>query len=100
MADALAKPEVKEKLLAIGLIPVGRRRKGWPQELAANTAFWQPIVKATGLQDHELSASGWLDADLLADRGQLGLVPDADQDAAFDLQLVVGVGGDLFACWW
>lgn len=45
---ALAKPEVKEKLLAIGLIPVGSTPEGLTQELAANTAFWQPIVKATG----------------------------------------------------
>ena len=45
---ALAKPEVKEKLLAIGLIPVGATAEGLTQELAANTAFWQPIVKATG----------------------------------------------------
>lgn len=45
---ALAKPEVKEKLLAIGLIPVGTTPQGLTQELAANTAFWQPIVKATG----------------------------------------------------
>jgi tripartite-type tricarboxylate transporter receptor subunit TctC len=45
---ALAKPEVKEKLLSIGLIPVGSTPEGLTQELAANTAFWQPIVKATG----------------------------------------------------
>jgi tripartite-type tricarboxylate transporter receptor subunit TctC len=45
---ALAKPEVREKLLAIGLIPVGSTPEGLTQELAANTAFWQPIVKATG----------------------------------------------------
>src|SRR5947207_8079998 len=45
---ALAKPEVKEKLLAIGLIPVGSTPEALTQELAANTAFWQPIVKATG----------------------------------------------------
>ena len=48
VADAIAKPEVKEKLLAIGLIPVGSSAEGLTQELAANTAFWQPIVKATG----------------------------------------------------
>ena len=48
MIAALAKPEVKEKLLAIGLIPVGSTPEGLTQELAANTAFWQPIVKATG----------------------------------------------------
>jgi tripartite-type tricarboxylate transporter receptor subunit TctC len=45
---ALAKPEVREKLLAIGLIPVGTPPEGVTQELAANTAFWLPIVKATG----------------------------------------------------
>src|SRR4051812_34971108 len=45
---ALARPEVKEKLLAIGLIPVGTTPEGLNAELAANTAFWQPIVKATG----------------------------------------------------
>ena len=47
VAAALAKPEVREKLLAIGLIPVGTTPEGLTQELAANTAFWQPIVKAT-----------------------------------------------------
>src|SRR5450759_2614563 len=45
---SLAKPEVHEKLLAIGLIPVGTNPEGLTQELAANTALWQPIVKATG----------------------------------------------------
>ncbi|UWU69358.1 Bug family tripartite tricarboxylate transporter substrate binding protein [Bradyrhizobium sp. NC92] len=44
----LAKPEVKEKLTAIGLIPVGSDADGLSKELAANTALWQPIVKATG----------------------------------------------------
>jgi tripartite-type tricarboxylate transporter receptor subunit TctC len=45
---SLAKPEVREKLLAIGLIPVGTTPDGLTRELAANTALWQPIVKATG----------------------------------------------------
>ncbi|WP_247497177.1 Bug family tripartite tricarboxylate transporter substrate binding protein [Bradyrhizobium sp. 149] len=45
---ALAKPEVKEKLTAIGLIPVGSNAEGLTKELAANAAFWQPVVKATG----------------------------------------------------
>ena len=48
VAAVLAKPEVREKLLAIGLIPVGTTPEELTQELAANTAFWQPIVKATG----------------------------------------------------
>ncbi|HEU0083371.1 MAG TPA: tripartite tricarboxylate transporter substrate-binding protein, partial [Bradyrhizobium sp.] len=47
-ATALASPEVREKLLAIGLIPVGSTPEGLTAELAANTAFWQPIVQATG----------------------------------------------------
>jgi tripartite-type tricarboxylate transporter receptor subunit TctC len=45
---ALAVTDVREKLSAIGLIPVGTTPEGLTQELAANTAFWQPIVKATG----------------------------------------------------
>jgi tripartite-type tricarboxylate transporter receptor subunit TctC len=45
---ALGKPEVKEKLLAVGFIPVGTTPEGLAQELAASTAFWQPIVRATG----------------------------------------------------
>ena len=45
---ALTKPEVREKLTAIGLIPVGSTPDGLTKELAANTALWQPIVKATG----------------------------------------------------
>jgi tripartite-type tricarboxylate transporter receptor subunit TctC len=48
VATALARPDVREKLLAIGLIPVGTTPEELSQELAANTAFWQPIVKATG----------------------------------------------------
>lgn len=45
---AVAKPEVREKLLTIGLIPVGSNPQGLTNELAANIAFWQPIVKASG----------------------------------------------------
>jgi tripartite-type tricarboxylate transporter receptor subunit TctC len=45
---ALAKPEIREKLLAIGLIPVGSTPEALAEELSKNTAFWQPIVKATG----------------------------------------------------
>jgi tripartite-type tricarboxylate transporter receptor subunit TctC len=46
--SALAKPDVKEKLTAIGLIPVGSTPEALTKELAANIALWQPIVKATG----------------------------------------------------
>jgi len=48
VVTVLAKPEVKEKLLAVGLIPAGTTPEGLTQELAANTAFWRPIVQATG----------------------------------------------------
>jgi len=48
VVSVLAKPEVKDRLLAIGLIPVGSTPEALTQELSANTAFWQPIVKATG----------------------------------------------------
>lgn len=48
VAEVLAKPEVKEKLLAVTLIPVGSSPEGLTKVLAADTALWQPIVKATG----------------------------------------------------
>ena len=48
VAVVLAKPEVKEKLLAVTLIPVGSTPEELAQRLAADNAFWQPIVKATG----------------------------------------------------
>jgi tripartite-type tricarboxylate transporter receptor subunit TctC len=47
-AKALGEPEMKDKMIAIGLIPVGTTAEGLTAELAADTAFWQPIVKATG----------------------------------------------------
>jgi tripartite-type tricarboxylate transporter receptor subunit TctC len=48
VAEVLAKPEVKEKLQAVSLIPVGSTPEELSQRLAADNAFWQPIVKATG----------------------------------------------------
>jgi tripartite-type tricarboxylate transporter receptor subunit TctC len=47
-ADVLAKPEVKEKLNGVTLIPVGSTPEDLTGALATDTAFWQPIVKATG----------------------------------------------------
>jgi tripartite-type tricarboxylate transporter receptor subunit TctC len=47
-ADVLSKPEVKDKLKAVTLIPVGSTPEELTKALAADTAFWQPIVKATG----------------------------------------------------
>src|SRR6201747_1104458 len=42
-----------------------------------------------------IECSGRPRLDLLPDRRQLRLVPDPDQDAAFKLKLVVGIGGDF-----
>lgn len=47
-AAVLAKPDVQEKLKAVTLIPVGSTPDDLTKALAADTAFWQPIVKATG----------------------------------------------------
>jgi len=48
VVTVLARPDVKEKLSAIGLIPAGTTPEALRDELAANTAFWRPIVQATG----------------------------------------------------
>jgi len=48
VAEILKKPEVREKLNAVTLIPVGSTPEDLTKALAADTAFWQPIVKATG----------------------------------------------------
>ena len=48
VAHVLAQPEVKAKLNAVTLIPVGSTPDDLTKALAADTAFWQPIVKATG----------------------------------------------------
>jgi len=48
VAEILKKPEVREKLNAVTLIPVGSTPDDLTKALAADTAFWQPIVKATG----------------------------------------------------
>jgi tripartite-type tricarboxylate transporter receptor subunit TctC len=47
-AEILNRPDVKEKLNAVTLIPVGSTPEDLTKALAADTAFWQPIVKATG----------------------------------------------------
>ena len=48
VAEILAKPDIKEKLHAVSLIPVGSAPEDLTRALATDTAFWQPIVKATG----------------------------------------------------
>jgi tripartite-type tricarboxylate transporter receptor subunit TctC len=47
-SEVLARPDVKEKLKAVTMIPVGSTPEGLTKALAADAAFWQPIVKATG----------------------------------------------------
>ena len=47
-AEILARPDIKEKLNAVTLIPVGSTPEELKKALATDTAFWQPIVKATG----------------------------------------------------
>ncbi len=47
-AKVLAKPDIREKLNAVTLIPIGSTPEELTKALAADTAFWQPIVKATG----------------------------------------------------
>jgi tripartite-type tricarboxylate transporter receptor subunit TctC len=46
--EALSNPEVKKKLLAIGLIPVGSTAQALSKELSDDAALWGPIVKETG----------------------------------------------------
>jgi len=48
VARALQEADVREKLQVAGLIPVGTTPEGLTQQLAADIALWQPIVKATG----------------------------------------------------
>jgi tripartite-type tricarboxylate transporter receptor subunit TctC len=48
VATAMTQAGVKEKLTAIGLIPVGSTPEGLSREVADDIALWQPIVKATG----------------------------------------------------
>ncbi len=47
-AAALARPDVKQKLTDIGLIPVGSGPEELSKEVADDIALWGPIVKATG----------------------------------------------------
>ena len=53
-AAALAKPEVKEKLLAIGLIPVGSTPEGLTQGTRRQHRLLAADRQGDGIQDHEL----------------------------------------------
>jgi tripartite-type tricarboxylate transporter receptor subunit TctC len=48
VAEVIAKPDVQEKFKNVTLIPVGSSQEDLTRALAADTTFWQPIVKATG----------------------------------------------------
>jgi tripartite-type tricarboxylate transporter receptor subunit TctC len=48
VAEVIAKPDVQETFKNVTLIPVGSSQEDLTKALAADTAFWQPIVKATG----------------------------------------------------
>ena len=61
-----------------------RRRSSPPTPRSGSRSSRRPATRSRTERDQVKAAA--------SDRGELGLVPDADQDAAPDLQLVVGVG--------
>jgi tripartite-type tricarboxylate transporter receptor subunit TctC len=50
IASALTAPDVKERLLAIGLEPVGSTPEELARRMAEDTAKWAPLVKASGFR--------------------------------------------------
>ena len=53
IASAIKAPEVSERLLAIGLEPVGSTPDELARRVAEDTARWAPIVKASGFRAEE-----------------------------------------------
>jgi tripartite-type tricarboxylate transporter receptor subunit TctC len=53
IASAINAPEVKERLLAIGLEPVGSTPDELASRMAEDTARWAPAVKASGFRADE-----------------------------------------------
>ena len=53
IASAIKAPEVNERLLAIGLEPVGSTPDELASRVAEDTARWAPIVKASGFRAEE-----------------------------------------------
>ena len=53
IASAIKAPEVSERLLAIGLEPVGSTPDELASRVAEDTARWAPIVKASGFRADE-----------------------------------------------
>jgi tripartite-type tricarboxylate transporter receptor subunit TctC len=45
---ALRTPELREKFIALGLEPTGTSPQALAAIMAADTARWAPIIKATG----------------------------------------------------
>jgi tripartite-type tricarboxylate transporter receptor subunit TctC len=45
---ALRTPEVRQKLAAIGLEPTGTTPEGLAAIMAADIAYWRPVIKASG----------------------------------------------------
>jgi tripartite-type tricarboxylate transporter receptor subunit TctC len=50
IAKALGSPEVKERLLATGLEPVGSTADELAKRMADDTARWAPVVRASGFR--------------------------------------------------
>lgn len=50
IAAALKAPEVRERLLAVGLVPVGSTPDELAQRVADDSAKWAPLVKASGFR--------------------------------------------------
>jgi len=53
IASAIRSPEVSERLLALGLEPVGSAPDELANRIAEDTAKWAPIVKASGFRADE-----------------------------------------------
>lgn len=53
IASAIKAPEVNERLLAIGLEPVGSTPDELASRMAEDTARWAPVVKASGFRADE-----------------------------------------------
>jgi tripartite-type tricarboxylate transporter receptor subunit TctC len=53
IASAIKSPEVRERLLALGLDPVGSTPDELASRVAEDTARWAPVVKASGFRADE-----------------------------------------------
>ena len=53
IASAIKAPEVNERLIALGLDPVGSTAEELAKRIAEDTARWAPIVKASGFRADE-----------------------------------------------